>query len=139
MRGAAPQKMEEGLMFGNKNEKKLDKYSIKLLENFRGLQYTDIIGIGNILSVKEEDDFDDYLTAIIGAYMEIPKSKKKALLKLTKDLIKANKEMMADPEFCKVPPEELAKKIVESTKEYHTNKIEKSNFFETIESKYPEV
>jgi hypothetical protein len=45
--------------------------------------------------------------------MEMPKSKKKAILKLSKDLVKANKEMMADPNFYKVPPEELAKQIVE--------------------------
>ena len=61
-------------MFKRKEkEVSLDKYSVGLLENFRELQYTDIIGIGNILGVKEEDNFDDYITAIIGVYMEMPK------------------------------------------------------------------
>ena len=125
-------------MFKKKEkEVSLDKYSVGLLENFRELQYTDIIGIGNILGVKEEDNFDDYITAIIGVYMEMPKSKRKAMLKLTKDIAKANKEMMADPNFYKVPPEELAKKVVEATKNYHEKKVEDSSFLSMVKKKYP--
>lgn len=125
-------------MFKKKdNEVSLDKYSEQLLANFRGLQYTDIIGIGNILGIKEEDDFDDYITAIVGTYMEMPKSKRKAILKLTKDLVKANTEMKADPNFYKVPPEELAKGIVESTKKYHEKRVEDSGFLSMIKKKYP--
>lgn len=125
-------------MFKKKdNEVSLDKYSEQLLTNFRGLQYTDIIGIGNILGIKEEDDFDDYITAIVGTYMEMPKSKRKAILKLTKDLVKANTEMKADPNFYKVPPEELAKEIVESTKKYHEKRVEDSGFLSMIKKKYP--
>lgn len=125
-------------MFKKKdNEVSLDKYSEQLLTNFRGLQYTDIIGIGNILGIKEEDDFDDYITAIVGTYMEMPKSKRKAILKLTKDLVKANTEMKADPNFYKVPPEELAKGIVESTKKYHEKRVEDSGFLSMIKKKYP--
>lgn len=125
-------------MFKKKdNEVSLDKYSEQLLANFRGLQYTDIIGIGNILGIKEEDDFDDYITAIVGTYMEMPKSKRKAILKLTKDLVKANTEMKADPNFYKVPPEELAKEIVESTKKYHEKRVEDSGFLSMIKKKYP--
>ena len=125
-------------MFKKKDkEVSLDKYSEQLLTNFRGLQYTDIIGIGNILGIKEEDDFDDYITAIVGTYMEMPKSKRKAILKLTKDLVKANTEMKADPNFYKVPPEELAKGIVESTKKYHKKRVEDSGFLSMIKKKYP--
>lgn len=125
-------------MFKKKDkEVGLDKYSEQLLTNFRGLQYTDIIGIGNILGIKEEDDFDDYITAIVGTYMEMPKSKRKAILKLTKDLVKANTEMKADPNFYKVPPEELAKGIVESTKKYHEKRVEDSGFLSMIKKKYP--
>ena len=125
-------------MFKKKDkEVGLDKYSEQLLTNFRGLQYTDIIGIGNILGIKEEDDFDDYITAIVGTYMEMPKSKRKAILKLTKDLVKANTEMKADPNFDKVPPEELAKGIVESTKKYHEKRVEDSGFLSMIKKKYP--
>ena len=119
----------------NKDEVSLDKYSEQLLINFRGLQYTDIIGIGNIIGVKEEDNFDDYITSIIGTYMEMPKSKRKALLKLSKDLVKANTEMKADPDFYKVPPEELAKEVVESTKKYHQKKVEDSSFLAMIKEK----
>ena len=125
-------------MFKKKDkEVSLDKYSEQLLVNFRGLQYTDIIGIGNILGIKEEDNFDDYITAIVGTYMEMPKSKRKAILKLTKDLVKANTEMKADPNFYKVPPEELAKGIVESTKKYHEKRVEDSGFLSMIKKKYP--
>lgn len=125
-------------MFKKKEkEVSLDKYSVGLLENFRELQYTDIIGIGNILGIKEEDNFDDYITAIIGVYMEMPKSKRKAILKLTKDIAKANKEMMADPNFYKVPPEELAKQVVEATKDYHEKKVEDSSFLSMVKKKCP--
>lgn len=125
-------------MFKKKtDEVSLDKYSVGLLENFRELQYTDIIGIGNILGVKEEDNFDDYITSIIAVYMEMPKSKRKAMLKLTKDLVKANKEMMADPNFYKVPPEEMAKQVVEATKNYHEKKVEDSSFLSMVKKKYP--
>ena len=124
-------------MFGRRKEDQLDSLSIKLLENFRSLQYTDIIGFGNILSVKEEDDFDDYLTSIIVAYMKQPKSKRKALLKLSKQLVQANKEMKADPNFYKVPPEELAKQIVETAQQAQDKSVEDSRFLSTIRKKYP--
>lgn len=124
-------------MFGRRKEDQLDSLSIKLLENFRELQYTDIIGFGNILSVKEEDDFDDYLTSIIVAYMKQPKSKRKALLKLSKQLVQANKEMKADPNFYKVPPEELAKQIVETAQQAQDKSVEDSRFLSTIRKKYP--
>ena len=124
-------------MFGRRKEDQLDSLSIKLLENFRSLQYTDIIGFGNILSVKEEDDFDDYLTSIIVAYMKQPKSKRKALLKLSKQLVQANKEMKADPNFYKVPPEELAKQIVETAQQAQDKSVEDSCFLSTIRKKYP--
>ena len=124
-------------MFGRRKEDQLDSLSIKLLENFRELQYTDIIGFGNILSVKEEDDFDDYLTSIIVSYMKQPKSKRKALLKLSKQLVQANKEMKADPNFYKVPPEELAKQIVETAQQAQDKSVEDSRFLSTIRKKYP--
>lgn len=120
-----------------KKEDQLDSLSVKLLESFRELQYTDIIGFGNILGVKEEDEFDDYLTSIVIAYMKQPKSKRKALLKLSKKLVQANKEMKADPNFYKVPPQELAKQIVESTKQVHDKRIEDSSFLASIRKKYP--
>lgn len=120
-----------------KKEDQLDSLSVKLLESFRELQYTDIIGFGNILGVKEENEFDDYLTSIIIAYMKQPKSKRKALLKLSKKLVQANKEMKADPNFYKVPPQELAKQIVESTKQVHDKRIEDSSFLASIRKKYP--
>ena len=78
---------------------KLDRNSRKLIELFRNCQYTDIIGIGNILGVQEQDEFDDYLTEIIIQYRQIERSKQKALLKLVKDITKANKEMVADPKL----------------------------------------
>lgn len=125
-------------MFKKKEkEVSLDKYSVGLLENFRELQFSDIIGIGNILGVPEEDDFDDYITAIVATFMEMPKSKRKAILKLTKEVIKDNKKMMADPNFCKVPPEELAKQVVEATKNYHEKKVEDSSFLSMVKKKYP--
>lgn len=86
---------------------KLDRNSRKLIELFRNCQYTDIIGVGNILGVQEQDEFDDYLTEIIIQYRQIERSKQKALLKLVKDIAKANKEMTADPKLIEnlpVPP-----------------------------------
>lgn len=72
---------------------KLDRYSRQLLETFRKCQYTDILGIGNILGIDDNQDFDDYITDIIIAYQREPRSKRKALLKLVKDVAAANEEM----------------------------------------------
>ena len=78
---------------------KLDRYSKQLLETFRGCQYTDILGFGNILEVNDNQDFDDYLTEIIINFQNQSRSKRKALLKLAKDVAAANKGMAANPKL----------------------------------------
>lgn len=98
---------------------KLDRYSRKLIELFRNCQYTDIIGIGNILGVQEQNEFDDYLTEIIVQYRQVERSKQKALLKLVKDIVKANKEMVADPKLIgnlPVPPLKLKERETKEDK-----------------------
>lgn len=67
--------------------------SEKLLEYFQSLQFTDIIGFGRILDVEEEDDFNDFITNIIIAFSNENRKKRKALLKLAKDVSVANKNM----------------------------------------------
>lgn len=67
--------------------------SEKLLGEFQGLQFTDIIGFGRILDVEEEDDFDDFITNIIIAFCQQSRKKRKQLLKLAKDVKEANKLM----------------------------------------------
>ena len=64
----------------------------KLLKYFSRMQFTDILAFGNILGVKEEDQFEEYVTNILEAFSKIPAAKRRSLLKLGKDVSEANEE-----------------------------------------------
>ena len=87
---------------------KLDRRSRKLLETFRECQYSDIIGVGNILGVNDNQEFDDYLTDIVIKFQELNRATQKGMLKMIQDVAKANKEMTSNPNLIKkLSPEEL--------------------------------
>lgn len=71
----------------------MDKYIVKMLEYFQKMTFTDILGFGNILGVKEEEDFADYVTNILETYSLQPRRKRKQLLQLAKDVAGANKDI----------------------------------------------
>ena len=56
------------------------------------MQFTDILAFGNILGVKEEDQFEEYVTNILEAFSKMPAAKRRSLLKLGKDVSEANDE-----------------------------------------------
>ena len=62
----------------------------KLIEYFKNFQLIDLLGFGNILGIKEENNFENYVTNIVVAFSEQNRKKKKALLKLAKDISEAN-------------------------------------------------
>ena len=64
----------------------------KLLKYFSRMQFTDILAFGNILGVKEEDQFEEYVTNILEAFSKMPAAKRRSLLKLGKDVSEANEE-----------------------------------------------
>ena len=62
----------------------------KLIEYFKNFQLTDLLGFGNILGIKEENNFENYVTNIVVAFSEQNRKKKRSLLKLAKDISEAN-------------------------------------------------
>lgn len=65
----------------------------RLVKLFTQMEFLDIIGFGNILGVEEIDPFEDYVTAICEAFSKQPRIKRRQLLKLAKDIVKANKKL----------------------------------------------
>lgn len=64
----------------------------KLIEYIKSFQLTDLLGFGNILSVPEEDNFENYIINIVNNFSKENYRKRKALLKLAKDIATNNKE-----------------------------------------------
>ena len=116
---------------------KLDKYSVKLLGHMRNFQLSDMIAIGNIVGAEEKEDFDDFLTDVIVKFQELPRNKRKALVKLAKQVDKANDEMVADPNFSPIAPEELAKQMVETCKKAEEIKVDRSKFMCMVKDHTP--
>lgn len=83
----------------DKNKEQLDKYCIQLIEYFQNCQFTDIIGVGRILEVEEQEDFDEYLVNIVVAFSNAPRRRRKDILKLLKKITLANKDMIAKSEL----------------------------------------
>lgn len=65
----------------------------KLLEFFTQLTFVDIMAFGNILNVKEVDPFEDYVTNIVDEFQKQSRVKRRQLMKLAKDVAKANREL----------------------------------------------
>lgn len=64
----------------------------KLLEYIKKFQLIDLLGFGNILQVKEQDDFEKYITDIVVNFSKEKRRKKKQLLKLAKDIVENNND-----------------------------------------------
>lgn len=65
----------------------------ELLELFTKMDFTDILGFARILQVEEKEEFIDFITEICGAFIEQPRNKRKELLKLARDVTKANQDI----------------------------------------------
>lgn len=73
----------------------------KLLNYFTQFELTDILAFGNILGVEEIDPFEDYITNICDAFQKQPRIKRRQLLKLAKDTVKANIAIKKEKESSK--------------------------------------
>lgn len=77
----------------------MDKKRTKeFLELVKGLQFTDIIGVGNILGVKERDDFEEYVMDILVAFNQRDRQVRKDIIELMKDVKRDNKVMISERE-----------------------------------------
>lgn len=64
----------------------------ELINYIKEFQLIDLIGFGRILGVEEEDNFEDYLTNIVIAFLNQKRRKRKQLLQLAKDIAGNNKD-----------------------------------------------
>lgn len=84
--------------------RQLKTNSLKLLELFHDLSYLDLLGIGYLLKVKEQEDFDDYLTQIIIAFEDLSEEEQNKIVELTENVAAANKDKEAEEiEECSKP------------------------------------
>lgn len=67
----------------------MEKEIIKYFKNF---QLVDLLGFGSILGVRENNNFEEYVTDIILAFLQQDRKKRKALLKLAKDISNNNSD-----------------------------------------------
>lgn len=76
---------------------KLSRQSRILLENIRSFQFSDLIGLGRILEINEDQEFDDFLTDLVVRFEEQSWKRRKEILKFVKDIKIANENMTTDP------------------------------------------
>ena len=101
-----------------KEENKLgvgEKQILELLEILKGCQFTDILGLGNYLEVEEIDPFEDYVAEICLAYSQKSRRERRKLLKLMRDVSRANLGLEAKPFNLKI------KETKEEVKEENNN------------------
>lgn len=77
-------------------KKRIEKQCNQLLEYFKEFQHIDLLGFGRILDVEEKDNFEDYVTNILVSFISESGIKRKQLLKLAKDIVIANRNMVAE-------------------------------------------
>lgn len=66
----------------------------KLIELFGDFQLVDLLGFANILQVKEEDDFTEFLTNVVEAFSKKNRKEKRQLLKLAKQVAAENRSAL---------------------------------------------
>ena len=74
-------------------EKKESKQIMRLINAFTKMTVMDILAFANILEVKEEEEFEDFITNICVAFAAKPRNIRRKLIKLAEDVAKADKEL----------------------------------------------
>lgn len=64
-----------------------------LMECIKYFQLSDLIGLGTLLHVKEQDDFEEYVVDIVTVFSALDRRHKRELLKLAKQIKKANGDL----------------------------------------------
>lgn len=67
-----------------------------LMDCIKSFQLSDLIGFGTLLRVKEQDNFEDYVVDIVTAFSQADRRHRRQLLKLAKQIKKANSDLFKD-------------------------------------------
>lgn len=59
----------------------------------KDFQFTDVLAFGKLLSVEEKEDFEEFVVDILEAFNLQNRDKRREMLKLAKDVSKANKDL----------------------------------------------
>lgn len=77
----------------------MDKKRTKeFLNLFKDLQFSDIIGLANILQVPEKEDFEEFVIDIMEAFNSQNRNMRREILQLAKDIVKDNKVLVSKKE-----------------------------------------
>ncbi len=69
------------------------KRTEKFLEFMKDFQFTDVLAFGKLLSVEEKEDFEEFVVDILEAFNLQNRNKRREMLKLAKDVSRANKDL----------------------------------------------
>ena len=59
----------------------------KLLDCFKEMNFVEILGFGRLVGIEEKDEFEEYMQDLCVAYSEQPRTERRRLLKLAKQVI----------------------------------------------------
>ncbi len=59
----------------------------------KDFQFTDVLAFGKLLGVEEKEDFEEFVVDILEAFNLQNRDKRREMLKLAKDVSKANKDL----------------------------------------------
>lgn len=77
----------------------MDKKRTKeFLNLFKDLQFSDIIGLANILQVPEKEDFEEFVIDLMEAFNSQNRTIRREILQLAKDIVKDNKVLVSEKE-----------------------------------------
>lgn len=77
----------------------MDKKRTKeFLNLFKDLQFSDIIGLANILQVPEKEDFEEFVIDLMEAFNSQNRDMRRKILQFAKDIVKDNKVLVSEKE-----------------------------------------
>lgn len=77
----------------------MDKKRTKeFLNLFKDLQFSDIIGLANILQVPEKEDFEEFVIDLMEAFNSQNRDMRRKILQFAKDIVKDNKILVSEKE-----------------------------------------
>lgn len=110
---------------------KLSRESEQLVKTMRDFSLSDFLGVARIVGAEEQENFEDYLTNIVIEFEKLPKKKQKQLVKMCKDVAKANKELMRSKDNENKTNEETEDKTNEETENKTNDKTDNETSCET--------
>ena len=77
----------------------MDKKRTKeFLNLFKDLQFSDVIGLANILQVPEKEDFEEFVIDLMEAFNSQNRDMRRKILQFAKDIVKDNKVLVSEKE-----------------------------------------